>query len=304
MALPPQSAFLRPILEIADRSNGSLSTVEFLTELTPLFALSNDDLQERIPSGALRVDKHIRYSVYLLKQSGLLDTVPNERRGRYQITDQGRRYLQEQTGSANLAHIKMLAIERQQEDLAGFSRATLSTPINLETAIPDEQIGLIYEELQSKLADELLESLKAVSPDRFEQLVIDLLVKIGYGRGQHAGGSGDGGIDGIISQDRLGFEKVYIQAKRWSTAQIGEPEIRNFSGSLDPHGATKGVFITTSLFNDDARKTAANAQRNGKNIRLIDGQELARLMIEYDVGVVTRVTYQIKELDENYFAEA
>ena len=169
---------------------------------------------------------------------------------------------------------------------------------------PDEQIEVTYEQLRNKLADELLETVKAVSPERFEDLVVELLVKIGYGRGRRVGRSGDGGIDGIVTQDRLGFEKVYIQAKRWDTAQIGEPEIRNFSGSLDPHGATRGVFITTSRFSEAARRTADDAARNNKTILLIDGPKLVRLMIEYGVGVITKTVYEIKEIDENYFADA
>ena len=125
---------------------------------------------------------------------------------------------------------------------------------------------------------------------------------MGYGEGVTVGRSGDGGIDGIINQDALGLEKVYVQAKRWAS-QVGEPEIRNFSGSLDPHGATKGVFITTSTFSSTARQTAQTISAGSKFIRLVDGNELAQLMIRHGVGVVTEYTYEIKKLDENYFAE-
>ena len=143
-------------------------------------------------------------------------------------------------------------------------------------------------------------SVKSVSPER--AIGCRLLVKMGYGQGETVGRSGDGGIDGIIDQDALGLEKVYIQAKRWGS-QVGEPEIRNFSGSLDPYGATKGVFITTSTFSSTARQTAQNISAGNKLIRLVDGDELARLMIRYGVGVVTETTYEVKKLDENYFAE-
>ena len=123
-----------------------------------------------------------------------------------------------------------------------------------------------------------------------------------YGKGQQVGGSGDGGIDGIIDQDPLGLERIYIQAKRWANP-IGEPEIRNFAGSLDAKGAAKGVFITNSTFSSTAKRTAETISAGTKFIRLIDGRKLAELMIEHGVGVVTERTYEVKKVDENYFAE-
>ena len=302
MALPPQRAFLRPILEITATAETRLSYKEILAELIPLLSLSDDDLQERTPHGALRVEKHTRYSMHLLKRGGLLDA-PSQgsERGRYQITESGRRYLREHPDALDPAQLNMLVAEREPPGDAPMLVGTVSTAGDIS---PDEQIEVTYEQLLSKLADELLETVKAVSPERFEDLVVELLVKIGYGRGRRVGRSGDGGIDGIVTQDRLGFEKVYVQAKRWDTAQIGEPEIRNFSGSLDPHGATRGVFITTSRFSEAARRTADDAARNNKTILLIDGPKLVRLMIEYGVGVITTTVYEIKEIDENYFSDA
>ena len=302
MALPPQRAFLRPILEITAKAEKRLSYKEILDELIPLLSLSDDDLQERTPHGALRVEKHTRYSMHLLKRGGLLDA-PSQgpERGRYQITEGGRRYLREHPDPLDPAQLNMLVAEQEQPGDSSASAGTIPTAGDIS---PDEQIEVTYEQLRTKLADELLAVVKAVSPERFEELVVELLVKIGYGRGRRVGRSGDGGIDGIVTQDRLGFEKVYVQAKRWDTAQIGEPEIRNFSGSLDPHGATRGVFITTSRFSETAKQTADDAARNNKTILLIDGPKLARLMIEYGVGVITRTAYEIKEIDENYFADA
>ena len=302
MALPPQRAFLRPILEIAAQAQTRLSYKEILGELIPLLSLSDDDLQERTPHGASRVEKHTRYSMHLLKRGGLLDA-PSQgpERGRYQITERGSQYLREHPDALDPAQLNMLVAEQDPTDDSPALVGAIPTAGDIS---PDEQIEVTYEQLRTKLADELLEAVKAVSPERFEELVVELLVKIGYGRGQRVGRSGDGGIDGIVTQDRLGFEKVYVQAKRWDTAQIGEPEIRNFSGSLDPHGATRGVFITTSRFSETAKQTADDAARNNKTILLIDGPKLARLMIEYNVGVITRTAYEIKEIDENYFADA
>ena len=126
---------------------------------------------------------------------------------------------------------------------------------------------------------------------------------MGYGDGRVVGRKGDHGIDGILNQDKLGMEKIYVQAKMFESAQVPEPEIRNFSGSLDPFGATKGVFITTSTFPATARQTAEHISRGGKFIRLIDGNELAELMISNGVGVVTEITYEVKKLDANYFSD-
>ena len=160
-----------------------------------------------------------------------------------------------------------------------------------------------YRAMQEKLVDDLLDSISQISPEGFERLVVDLLQKMGYGKGEAVGKSGDGGIDGIINQDALGLEKVYIQAKRWQ-GQVGEPEIRNFSGSLDARGASKGVFVTTSNFSGNAKQTAQIISAGNKFIRLIDGPELAKLMLAHEVGVITQYTYRIQKLDENYFFDA
>ena len=178
--------------------------------------------------------------------------------------------------------------------------------ISVSTAMSElnsyEQLEEVHRELRDGLADELLIILKGMSPARFETLVVNLLERMGYGEGESVGRSGDGGIDGIINQDPLGLEKVYIQAKRWQS-QVGEPEIRNFSGSLEAKGASKGVFITTSTFSSTARQTAQFISAGNKFIRLIDGGELAGLMIRHGVGVVTEMTYEVKKIDENYFVD-
>ena len=169
---------------------------------------------------------------------------------------------------------------------------------------PNEQMGKSYRELQSQLADDILDSMKGISPTSFERLVNRLLSQMGYGEvKRETGRSGDRGIDGILNQDTLGLEKIYVQAKRYDTATVGEPEIRNFSGSLDGQGATKGVFITTATFAQRAWQTAENISMGNKSIILIDGRQLAQLMIRHGVGVVTEITYDIKTLDANYFAE-
>ena len=159
------------------------------------------------------------------------------------------------------------------------------------------------------LATDLLDNLTHIPPSSFEHTVLDLLENMGYGRARHTGRTGDGGIDGIIDQDTLGLDSLYVQAKRW-TSQVGEPEIRSFSGSLDPHGATRGILITTSGFSESARRTAEAISTGSKHIRLVDGSELTQLMIDHSVGVTTDTPHHARKnvtpysdtgLDENYF---
>ena len=178
--------------------------------------------------------------------------------------------------------------------------AVTNTPTD-DDASPQDKIDAGYRELRDKLVDDLLDSISQISPESFEQLVVDLLQKMGYGKGQVVGKSGDRGIDGIINQDALGLEKVYLQAKRWQNT-VGEPDIRNFIGSLVvAEGASKGVFVTNSTFSASARQTAQTT--SNMFIRLIDGPELAKLMIDHNVGVITQYTYKIQKLDENYFSD-
>ena len=280
--------------------------------LIEYFALTEDDLLEKVPSGQqTRFENRAYWAVSYLKRAGLFEA---PMRARFRITPQGRETLVTCQGDIETGQLSNLIRARQQatssehevvvttSDAAGVSVAPDSTYPDSTSVTPDEHMGELYRELNDRLADDLLESVKGVSADGFERLVVRLLEKMEYGEGQSVGGSGDQGIDGVINQDPLGLEKVYIQAKRWQN-QVGEPEIRNFSGSLELKGADKGVFITTSTFSSTARVAADRISTGSKFIRLIDGRELARLMIRHDVGVVTETTYDVKKLDENYFSE-
>ncbi len=168
---------------------------------------------------------------------------------------------------------------------------------------PDGNIEVIYQQIREKVAEDLLQQIKVNSPAFFENLVIDLLVKMGYGGSREdaetVGRSGDGGIDGVINEDRLGLDVIYVQAKRW-TGNVGEPPVRDFVGALDGEGVQKGIFITTSDFHPAAKRFA---ERSSKRIILINGHLLAQLMIEHDVGVSTVKTYEIKRVDSDYFIE-
>lgn len=197
---------------------------------------------------------------------------------------------------------------RKLKEGSSDTGVTSPVPVNndLTIPIPEESIEENYQRVREKLAADLLEKIKGNTPTFFERLVVDLLVKMGYGgsredAGKAVGRSGDGGIDGIINEDRLGLDAIYIQAKRWGDGNVGSPDIDKFSGALNRKGASKGVFITTSRFTDSAKD--AVKENTGLKIVLIDGEQLAQLMIDHDVGVSTTKTYEIKRVDSDYFSE-
>jgi restriction system protein len=178
---------------------------------------------------------------------------------------------------------------------------TIESP---ESQTPLEVLESAYQRLRRELADELLQTVRAATPAFFEHLVVDLLVAMGYGgslkdAGKAVGRTGDDGVDGIIKEDRLGLDAVYIQAKRW-TAVVGRPEVQAFAGSLEGHRARKGVFIATSQFSKEAREYVTRIE---KRIVLIDGEQLAQLMMDFGVGVTEVDTYKVKKLDRDYFEE-
>ncbi|MXY84387.1 MAG: restriction endonuclease [Gemmatimonadetes bacterium] len=304
MAVPRIEDLRKPLLEIMDGAKEDIVPKQYIRKkVIERLSLTNDDILEKVPSGGqTKFDNRVGWTLYELKKVGFLQS-PS--RAYYQITPQGKELLA--TGADYLLSLPwnalLNAVRQGEGDVDSLETAANDdVSIDSEDSTPDEQIAALYQELSDRLAEELLERVKQVSPDSFERLVVNLLEKMGYGQGQAIGGSGDGGIDGIINQDALGLEKVYIQAKRWENP-VGEPEIRNFSGSLEAKGANKGVFITSSSFGPRARETARFISAGNKFIRLIDGEELARLMINHGVGVVSEIIYDVKKLDENYFAE-
>ena len=227
------------------------------------------------------------------------------KRGVYKITERGLELL-----SRNIERIDLrtLALFPEYNDFRQKRSTTLeqTTEIpDIPTAkTPDEILYDSYKTIRENLAADLLEKIKDLSPEFFERLVVNLIVSMGYGgsmedAGQAVGGSGDGGIDGIIKEDRLGLDLIYLQAKRWERT-VGRPDIHQFAGALMGKRAKKGVFITTSNYSKEAREYAANIENK---IILIDGDELADLMIDYNVGVSTVELYEIKRIDSDYFIE-
>ena len=307
MAVPRQADLHRPVLEIIADAQGVITHRQIMQAVIHKLGLSAEDQRERTSSGAARLNTNVSYAEQYLMNAGLLSRFA---RGTWNITPQGRVFLLEHPGPIPIALLKELTDDppswprndRRQNTLHASAPPTDAVGSPESEAGPDELVEAGFRQMERDLVQESLGSIGTIAPERFEELVVDLLETMGYGEGRAVGRSGDGGIDGVINQDSLGLDKVYVQAKRWSS-QVGEPEIRNFSGSLDAKGASKGVFITNSTFSSTARRTAEIISAGNKLIRLVDGNELAQLMIKHGVGVVTEYTYEIKKLDENYFAE-
>ena len=303
MPVPSQGELHRPVLEIASKANTPLTTRQFLDPINERYSLTSEDLGEKVAAGLPRIRVNVGFALGKLTQAGLLN---RPSRGHFQITVAGRDYLKGHIGKITHSDLRNLAGQREPGSETSPSIVLHpSSPAGTaddDDSSPQDKMDSAFLEIQDQLAVNLLETISAISPEGFERLVVNLLENMGYGKGQAVGRSGDGGIDGVLDQDALGLERIYVQAKRWQS-QVGEPEIRNFAGSLEAKGATKGVFVTTSSFSPSARRTAETISAGNKFICLIDGPELARLMLGHDVGVITTYTYKIQGLDENYFSE-
>ncbi|CAN5491603.1 restriction endonuclease [soil metagenome] len=303
MAVPDFQTIMLPLLEmLGDGNEHSLS--EMLARLGTSLNLSDDDLKERIPSGVqTRLYNRICWSTTHLKKAAIID---NTGRGRFRITSRGLELLQKHLKKIDLSLLNTYPeyIEFRQLSRSKDVKA-IEPSLQPETIrTPDELLYESYETIRKTLASEVIDTVKSCSPSFFERLVVELLVKMGYGgtledAGKAVGKSGDGGIDGTIKEDRLGLDVIYLQAKRWE-ATVGRPELQAFAGALLGKQARKGVFITTSNFSSGAR---AYVDTITSNIILIDGEQLAELMIDYNVGVSVAATYEIKKIDSDYFIE-
>jgi restriction system protein len=288
MAIPDFQSCMLPILKLlSDRNERSLS--EFVEMIEKEFDLTDEEKAVRNDSGQRTIYNRTAWACTYLKRYGLLQS---PKRGSYTITDKGIEILN--TSPSKIT--KKLLIGSQDES-PDIENDDLVRP-------PDEIISELTNELNNQLANDILDLIYVNSPAFFEKLVIDLLISMGYGgfdgSGQTVGQSGDGGIDGIIKQDVLGLDSIYIQAKRWDREKtVGRPEIQKFVGALAGQNASKGVFITTSKYAENAKRYAENLP-NSKLV-LIDGIELTRLMIEYDLGVSVTRAYHIKRIDSDYF---
>jgi restriction system protein len=300
MAIPDFQTIMRPLLEhLAD--GGTPSNRETIDALSKHFQLTDEELAELLPSGQQSVFMNrIAWAKAHLKKAELLES-PS--RGLYKITPRGLEALAQNDQKINLKYLK------QFEEYSYGNTSNLNVKPNNEqkpsdTLTPSEHIEIGYQRIREELEDELLTKIKEASPAFFERLVVELLVAMGYGgsrkdAGQTIGRSGDGGIDGVIKEDRLGLDAIYIQAKRWEGI-VGRPEIQKFAGALQGQRAKKGVFITTSGFSKEAIEYVSMIDNR---IVLIGGKELTGLMIDFSVGVSKIASYDVKRIDSDYFEE-
>jgi len=298
MGLPDYQSCMLPILKIL--GDGQDHHVRELTErVADEFGLTDSQRQERLPSGQQTIiANRVGWSKSYMKQAGL---VASPKRGIVRITSEGQAALRESPKSVDVEFLRRFPsfVEFEQRS------ATAVTPTSdaaMQTATPEESLETSYLALRKQLAEDLLERVRQCSSQFFEQLVVDLLVAMGYGgsltdAGLAIGRSGDGGIDGIIKEDKLGLDVVCIQAKRWERT-VGRPEVQAFAGSMEGFRARKGVMLTTASFSRDAEDYVTRIERK---IVLIGGRQLAQLMIDHDIGVATARNYVIKRLDSDYF---
>ncbi|GAB4211001.1 MAG: restriction endonuclease [Synechococcales cyanobacterium] len=309
MAVPDYQSLMLPLLKYVGSCNGEVSTNEAAEVLAQELNLTEEDLRRMLPSGTQStLGNRVGWAATYMKKAGLLEPT---RRGYYQITERGRELLAKQPKAINVKILERYSeflefkkLKRTRSRNGQGITETKSIP-DISVATPSEALEAAYENLRDELADELLAKLKGTSPAFFERVVVELLVKMGYGgsrsdAGRAIGKSGDGGIDGIIKEDKLGLDVVYIQAKRWDNTPVGRPEVMQFAGALQGQRANKGILITTSRFTEEARNYVSQI---GSKIVLIDGEQLTSLMIENDVGVSIISLYPIRKIDSDYFDE-
>lgn len=307
MPVPTYDQFIEPLLRFLAVNSEGVAAKLAHEQAAGALGLTDEDKQELLPSGAQPIYKNrAGWAHDRLKRAGLSSS---PRRGFWKITEDGARFIKEHPApfSAELAEKLAMGYISVKLKLSAPNQPASTQPTQPPVthgnplASPDDRLGQALQELRQAAESELLELLATVSPAFFETIVLDLLHRMGYGASradlQRVGGSGDGGIDGVISLDRLGLEKVYVQAKRWQS-NVGRPELQAFYGALAGQKAKKGVFITTSGFTSQALDFAKSVE----GIVLIDGTRLASLMIEYELGVTAR-TVKIPKIDGDYFDE-
>ena len=302
MAIPDFQSFMLPLLKFA--SDGKEHSQSEASEaLSHHFSITESERREMLPSGRqTRFNNRVAWANVYLRKSGFLEST---RRGRFKITERGQEILRSCPARID---VKFL-MKNGDAEFREFHRPSRPDGNHEEPGIetvrtPREIMDAGYQEMRRDLSQEIIKRIKSSSPRFFEHLVVELLVAMGYGgsrkdAGEAVGQSGDGGVDGIIKEDRLGLDVIYLQAKRWE-GTVGRPIVQAFAGSLEGHRARKGVLITTSQFSPDALDYVTRIE---KKIVLIDGEELAKLMIDYGIGVAADATYEIKRLDTDYFEE-
>jgi restriction system protein len=298
MPIPDFQTIMLPLLR--QTSNGQEHLFrDLVAALEDEFHLTPEERAEMLPSGGQRLFRNrVGWARFHLVKANLLDA---PRRGIVRITDRGRQVLAQNPSRVDMSLLSGFAEYREFRAAAGSSDDGETDVRPDETQTPEEAIEAAYARHREALASELLERIRSGSPGFFEELVVRLLKKMGYGDAASVTGrSGDEGIDGIIKEDRLGLDVIYVQAKRWENT-VGRPQIQQFTGALHGRRARKGVFITASAFSREARDYVEHID---PRIVLIDGHELAELMIDHNVGVSPETSYELKRIDSDFFLEA
>lgn len=294
MSLPPFYEFCLPTLQELLVSPQGSTKRDVYERVAKRMKLTDGDLQDVIPSGQSVFENRVGWALSYMKKVGWVD---NPSRAFWTVLPAGR----ERTKSGKAIGIE--EIRPAKDEPLGPNTTTPQLALPQPTLTPQERIDAARAEIVADVESTVLQRLSSVSPKRFEHIVLQLLAKMGYagnlGASEHVGGTGDGGIDGILYLDRLRLERVYVQAKRWQ-GSVGEDPVRSFAGAMDL-GANKGVILTTSTFTPAARKYV---DKSHKAIRLVEGKELAGLMVEFEVGVQAEVVVRVPKVDEDFFDEA
>jgi restriction system protein len=300
MAIPDYETMMLPLLRIAAAAKGTeVPLIDAIDQLAAEYKLTDEERKELLPSGGtFKFSSRVSWSRTYLQKAGLIEA---PRRGHFRITGRGNEVFNKKPQRIDN---KLLSQFLEFREFQGKKKTKKENDASASET-PIESIATHYEQIRATLASELLERAKKCSPQFFERLVILLLVRMGYGgslkdAGQAIGRTGDGGIDGVIREDKLGLGNIYIQAKRWTEKPVGSPDIDQFAGALSKKKASKGIFITTSTFTRDA---LASVREYSSRIILIDGITLADYMIDYNVGVSVASMYEIKKVDSDFFEE-
>ena len=301
MAIPDYQTLMLPLLKLtADRKEYSLAqTIDILADQ---FKLTAEERKALLPSGQTTIFlNRVGWARTYLKKSGLLETT---RRGFFRITDRGMQILKQNPPRIDAKFLDQFEEFRAFREAGRDKSTSRKEKEKTEAETPEEALENAYQTLRDNLANELVQQIKQSPPSLFEKIVVELLVRMGYGgsrkdAGQALGKTGDEGIDGIIKEDRLGLDIIYLQAKRWENT-VSRPEIQKFAGALQGHRAEKGIFITTSNFSRDALEYVSKIDTK---IILIDGEQLAQFMIDNNIGVNSLAAYEVKKIDSDYFME-
>ena len=299
MAIPDFQKLMLPVLRAS--AQGEVKISDVVESLGQLLNLTEEELSELLPSGKQTTfANRVNWAKSYLGKAGLINLT---RRGHFVISESGRAVLASEPPTINIKFLETFPSFKAFRDVSDQPIIAASTGPSLKDLTPDEIIRSAHSELDKSLSAELLAKVVSAPPDFFERLIVQLLVAMGYGgsasdAGRALGKSGDGGVDGVIDQDALGLDRIYVQAKRYADNKVSAGDIRDFFGSLDRFKATKGLFVTTSGFSPAAKETA---ELLSKRIVLIDGATLTRLMIRYDIGCRVEETIHIKKIDEEFF---